>query len=102
MIFRVVETEHMPRVVGGNTERFCSKLKSCKGFWKPNFEPMPSVSATCVVSSLFNLGRHNFGAQHAVIPGRVRSMNGVGQWPDFKWRVFCGLRKLSCQYPFGQ
>jgi hypothetical protein len=46
------------------------------------------LGAHAAVSNLFNLGRY-----------LVRSLNGVGQWPDFKWRVFCGLRKLSCQYP---
>ena len=50
---RVVETEPMPRLVGGDTETFSSKLKSCNSFSKPNFEPLPSVistllSATCL------------------------------------------------------
>jgi hypothetical protein len=41
---RVIETELMPRLVGGNTETVCGKLKKGKGFLKPNFELGPSVS----------------------------------------------------------
>jgi hypothetical protein len=39
---RVVETELMPSLVGGNTERAGGKLKSSKGFLKPNFERGPN------------------------------------------------------------
>jgi len=40
-----VETEFRPRLVGGNTELGCSKLKMGKGFLKPNLERFPSLSA---------------------------------------------------------
>ena len=39
---RVTETELMPSLIGGNTERYYGKLKSWKGFLKPNFEPGPN------------------------------------------------------------
>ena len=39
----VAETELMPRLVGGNTERCCGKLKSWKGFSKPNLETLPKL-----------------------------------------------------------
>jgi hypothetical protein len=42
----VVETGLMPRLVGGNTEIVCGKLKSCKGFLKPNFELGPKPFTT--------------------------------------------------------
>jgi hypothetical protein len=35
-------TELMPSLVGVNTEHFCGKLKSWKGFLKPNFELGPN------------------------------------------------------------
>ena len=41
MIFRVAETEPMPKLVVGYTELSCSKLKKSSGFLKPNFEPLP-------------------------------------------------------------
>jgi hypothetical protein len=34
---RVTETELMPRLVVGDTEPGCSKLKKWKGFSRPNF-----------------------------------------------------------------
>ena len=42
---RDAETELMPRLVVGYTELVCGKLKSGKGFLKPNFElgPKPSL-----------------------------------------------------------
>jgi hypothetical protein len=33
----------MPRLVGGDTETFSSKLKSGNRFLKPNFEPLPNT-----------------------------------------------------------
>jgi hypothetical protein len=40
----VVETELMPKLVGGETETVCGgKLKKCKGFLKPNFETLPKL-----------------------------------------------------------
>jgi hypothetical protein len=60
----VAGTELMQSLVGDNTETVCGKLKSWKGFLKPNFELGPSVSANCAVSNLFNLGRHNVSAQY--------------------------------------
>jgi hypothetical protein len=47
----VAEAELMPRLLGGDTEMVCGKLKEGNRFLKPNFEPLPSVSATCVVSN---------------------------------------------------
>jgi hypothetical protein len=61
---RVSETDLMPRLVGGDTERCCGKLKNRNSFSKPSFELGPSVSATCAKSNLFNLGRHKVRAQH--------------------------------------
>jgi hypothetical protein len=40
---RVTETELMPRLVGGDTERCCGKLNKGKGFLKPNFERRPKL-----------------------------------------------------------
>jgi hypothetical protein len=40
----VVGTEPMPRLVGGDTETVCSKLKSGNRFLKPNFEPLPKLN----------------------------------------------------------
>jgi hypothetical protein len=50
----VAETDLMPRLVGGNTERCCSKLKSGNRFLKPNFElgPKPSLSGRRVIRLL--------------------------------------------------
>jgi hypothetical protein len=39
---RVTGTELMPRLVGGNTETVCSKLKNRNSLSKPNFELGPS------------------------------------------------------------
>jgi hypothetical protein len=39
----VVATEPMPNLVGGDTERCCSKLKTCKRFSEPNFETLPKL-----------------------------------------------------------
>lgn len=39
-----VETDLMPRLVGGNTELDGGKLKSWKGFLKPNFGLGPNPS----------------------------------------------------------
>jgi hypothetical protein len=64
MIFRVIETDLMPRLVGGDAERVCSKLKKGNRFLKPNFEVGPSFSTHAALSNLFNLGRHKAGAQH--------------------------------------
>jgi hypothetical protein len=60
----VTETELMSRSVGGDTETIFGKLKSWKDFSEPNFQMGPSVSASCAVSNLFNLGGHKMGAQH--------------------------------------
>ena len=38
---RGIETELMPRLVGGDAETVCSKLKRCEGFLKPNFGTLP-------------------------------------------------------------
>jgi hypothetical protein len=38
----VAETELMPRLVGGDAERCCGKLKKGKGFLEPNFEVGPN------------------------------------------------------------
>ena len=45
MIFRVAETEIMPRMLVGYTEPGGGKLKKGKGFLKPNFGvgPKPPV-----------------------------------------------------------
>ena len=40
----VAATELMPRLVVGNTELSCSKLKNWKGFLKPNFGQGPKPS----------------------------------------------------------
>jgi hypothetical protein len=37
---RVAATELMPRLVGGDTETVCGKLKKGKGFLEPNFEAL--------------------------------------------------------------
>jgi hypothetical protein len=60
----VIETELMPRLVGGNAELIGGKLKIWKRFLKPNFGPLLSVRTHAAVSNLFNLGRHKVGAQH--------------------------------------
>jgi hypothetical protein len=39
---RVTETELIPRLVGGDAELCCGKLKKGKGFLKPNFELGPN------------------------------------------------------------
>jgi hypothetical protein len=39
-------------------------LKSGKGFLKPNFEPLPSLSDLAAVSNVFNLGRHLANAKY--------------------------------------
>jgi hypothetical protein len=39
---RVIETEPMPRLVGGNTEMAGGMLKSGNRFLKPNFERGPN------------------------------------------------------------
>ena len=44
MIFRVAETELMPRLVVAYTEPGCSKLKKGKGFLKPNFGLGPNLN----------------------------------------------------------
>ena len=44
MIFRVTETELMPRLVVCNAELGCSKLKKGKGFLEPNFGLGPSLA----------------------------------------------------------
>jgi putative transposase len=54
----------MPRMVGGDTEMVCSKLKRGNRFSKPNFELGPSFTTHDAVSNRFNLGRHKVGAQH--------------------------------------
>jgi hypothetical protein len=36
------DTEPVPKLVGGNTELGCSKLKRGKGFSKSNFESPPN------------------------------------------------------------
>jgi hypothetical protein len=41
---RVLGPELMPRLVVGDAERCCGKLKSWKGFLKPNFELGPNRS----------------------------------------------------------
>jgi hypothetical protein len=61
---RVIETELMPSLVGGDTETVCSKLKSLKGFSKPKLETLPSVSTHAAVSNLFNLSRHKVRAHY--------------------------------------
>jgi hypothetical protein len=38
----MIEAELMLRLVGGNAETVCCKLKSWKGFLKPNFEVGPN------------------------------------------------------------
>jgi len=43
----VDETERMPSLIGGYTERISSKLKNCKGFWKPNSEPLSKPRQVC-------------------------------------------------------
>jgi hypothetical protein len=58
---RVIETELMPSLRGGNTEHICSKPKICNSFSKPNFEL--AASAT-VVAAVFNLGRNLMRAQY--------------------------------------
>jgi hypothetical protein len=61
---RVTGTELMPRLVGGNTETACSKLKSWKGILKPKLETLPSVTTHAAVSNLFNLSRHKVRAHY--------------------------------------
>ena len=39
---RVAETELMPRLVVGNTELGCGKLKKGNGFLRPNLELEPN------------------------------------------------------------
>jgi hypothetical protein len=39
----VAQTEPMPRLVGGNTETVCGKLKSGNRFLKPNFGLGPKL-----------------------------------------------------------
>jgi hypothetical protein len=51
---RAAETELMPRLVGGDTEIVCGKLKDPKRFLKPNFEPGPKLRQA----------GHKIGAQH--------------------------------------
>jgi hypothetical protein len=75
----VIETELMPRLVVGYTEKVCNKLKSCKAFLKPSFELGPKfrtglrqvhrvncwyVRAHTIVQNLLILGRHKVGAEH--------------------------------------
>ena len=52
----VTGTERMPSLIGGNTERAGSKLKSWKGFLKPNLEPGPNRvrSAGCLYPASLN------------------------------------------------
>jgi len=42
---RVTETERMPSLVVGDTERFGGNTKNCKRFPQPNTEPLPICSA---------------------------------------------------------
>jgi len=42
------DTEPVPKLVGGNTELGCSKLKNWKGFLKPNFELLPNLKTFLV------------------------------------------------------
>jgi hypothetical protein len=66
----VAGTDRMLKLAVGDTERCCGgKLKNWKGFSKPNFEPGPNVCATCVVSNLFNQGRHKVVLSITVISG---------------------------------
>jgi hypothetical protein len=44
----VVETELMPRLVGGDAEMVCSKLKRGNRFSKPNFGVGPNLVAAAV------------------------------------------------------
>jgi hypothetical protein len=49
----------MPRLVGGDTEIICVKLKSCNRFLKPNFELGPNRSRHDSIDGL--LVRHPHG-----------------------------------------
>jgi putative transposase len=60
----VIETELMPSLVVGDTERSYGKLKRGNSFSKSNFERGPSFTTHAAVSNRFNLGRHKVGAQH--------------------------------------
>jgi hypothetical protein len=39
----VIEAELMPSLVGGDAETVYGKLKSCKGFYKPNLKLVPKL-----------------------------------------------------------
>ena len=66
MIFRVIETELMPSLVGGDTETVCSKLKSGNRFLKPNFEILSNCS-----------GRYSrFAQQSPIITLAIRYYRG--------------------------
>jgi hypothetical protein len=58
----VAGTELMPRLVVGDTEIVCGKLKNCIRFLKPTLEPLPKprqaqkfLTSHAAVSNLLNL-----------------------------------------------
>ncbi len=44
----VTDTEPMPKLMMGNTEPGCSKLKKSKGLSKPNFDLLPNLKTFLV------------------------------------------------------
>jgi hypothetical protein len=53
----VGETDLIPRLVGGDTEIVCGKLKGLKGFLKPNFELEPKLRQ----AHLYQISKKFFG-----------------------------------------
>jgi hypothetical protein len=98
----VAEAELMPRLLGGDTEMVCGKLKEGNRFLKPNFEALPSFTTHAAVSNLFNLGRQKAGAQYY----RDLRMSALEQWGraiawNFSLDSF-DLYKLICRYPLAR